>query len=486
MTRRRLRVITTLVVGLVAIGLAFSTVAFAQSDESGGDVAEPAAAATADEPAVEAAEESAGPSLSELTFAIDNMVLLGAAVLVLFMQAGFAMLEVGLNSAKNTVNILFKNLMDLALGVLLFFTVGYGLMYPGDSFEGGWFGFGDFGISAEAPAELAAGTLDPQVDFLFQVAFAATAATIVSGAVAGRMKFIGYLVYSAVLTAFVYPISGMWVWGGGWLDAAGFHDFAGSVLVHAVGGFAALAGAIILGPRIGRFVKGRSVAMPGHNLVFAALGVFVLWVGWYGFNPGSQLAFAGEVNTHATVLIAVNTTLAAAAGTVSAMLLAWLLFKKPDLTMALNGALAGLVGITANCDAVTNLESLVIGLVAGVLVVGGILLLDKLKIDDPVGAFPVHGLCGVWGGIATGIFGDYSFVTQLKGSLIIPLWAFAAMSVLFLALRVSGLLRVSAEDEAAGLDITEHGMHAYPPSLVVDSTMSPVGSPISVSSGGRT
>ena len=261
------------------------------------------------------------------------------------------------------------------------------------------------------------GTLDPQVQFLFQVAFAATAATIVSGAVAGRMKFVSYLVYSAVITAFVYPISGMWVWGGGWLAAKGFHDFAGSVVVHAVGGFAALAGAIVLGPRIGRFVKGSRSPCPGTTLTFAALGVFILWVGWYGFNPGSQLAFAGKVNTHATMLIAVNTTLAAAAGTVVAMIVGWILFKKPDLTMALNGALAGLVGITANCDAVTNLESIVIGGVAGVLVVAGILLLDKLRIDDPVGAFPVHGMCGVWGGIATGIFGDYSLGTQILGCL---------------------------------------------------------------------
>jgi Amt family ammonium transporter len=226
--------------------------------------------------------------------------------------------------------------------------------------------------------------------------------------------------------------------------------------------------------------------MPGHNLTFAALGVFILWVGWYGFNPGSQLAFVGKLNTHATMLIAVNTTLAAGAGTVVAMVFAWMLFKKPDLTMALNGSLAGLVGITANCDAVTNLESMVIGAVAGVLVVAGIILLDKLRIDDPVGAFPVHGLCGVWGGIATGIFGDYALGTQILGSLVIPAWSFCTMMVLFLALRSAGILRVSEEDEVAGLDISEHGMHAYPPSLVVDTTIVPAGAPIPVSPGGRT
>ncbi len=484
MTWRRLKVLSIFATGVVTICLAFSAVGFAQTDS-----AAPPTANNAQESATApqaAAEESEEPTLSELTFAIDNVVLLGAAVLVLFMQAGFAMVEVGLNSAKNAVNILFKNVMDLAIGVLLFFAIGYGLMYPGDAYAGKFFGFGDFGVSQKMPSELSAGTLDPQVDFLFQVAFAATAATIVSGAVAGRMKFVAYLCYSAVLTALVYPLSGMWVWGGGWLHAMGFHDFAGSILVHAVGGFAALAGAIILGPRIGRFVKGRSVAMPGHNLVFAALGVFILWVGWYGFNPGSQLAFAGELNTHATMLIAVNTTLAAGAGTLMAMILAWILFKKPDLTMALNGALAGLVGITANCDAVSNISAIVIGAVAGVLVVGGILLLDKFKIDDPVGAFPVHGICGMWGGIATGIFGDYNLVTQVIGSVVIPLWAFGTMTLLFLGLKAIGILRVTPEDEAAGLDITEHGMHAYPPSLVVDSTMSPAGAPIPVSAGGRT
>ena len=323
-------------------------------------------------------------------------------------------------------------------------------------------------VSQDAP-EAGAGVLHPQVDFLFQVAFAATAATIVSGAVAGRMRFGAYLAYSAVLTGLIYPLSGMWKWGGGWLDELGFADFAGSVLVHAVGGFAGLAGAIILGPRIGRFIKGKSHPMPGHNLTFAALGVFVLWVGWYGFNPGSQLAFVGSANTNATVLIAVNTTLAAAAGGVVAMFVSWGLFKKPDLTMGLNGVLAGLVGITANCDQVTNLSAIVIGAIAGVLVVGGIMLLDKLRVDDPVGAWPVHGLCGVWGGIATGIFGTaegVSLTTQLIGTVAVCGWAFMTMMGVFTALRALGVLRVTAEEERAGLDLSEHGMHAYPPNML--------------------
>ena len=392
-------------------------------------------------------------------YAIDNFFLFIAAVLVLFMQAGFAMLEAGLNSTKNTVNILFKNIMDLSAGAILYYLVGYGLMYPGAG--NGWFAFAGFGVS-EVGVTPAAGALHPQVDWLFQVAFAATAATIVSGAVAGRLKFSAYLIYSVILTGFIYPISGYWKWGGGWLDQLGFYDFAGSLVVHAVGGFAGLAGAIVLGPRIGRFGKnGNSKPMPGSNLALSALGVLILWIGWYGFNPGSQLAISGADNTNAVMLIAANTTLAAAAGTVAAMLLAWSLFKKPDLTMALNGALAGLVGITANCDSVTNIESIIIGIVAGFLVVGGIMLLEKLKIDDPVGAWPVHGLCGIWGGIATGIFGGHQIVAQVIGSLVIPIWAFFTMFLLFYALKSLDLLRVSEEEEIIGLDISEHQEEAY-------------------------
>jgi Amt family ammonium transporter len=415
-------------------------------------------------------EEAAAPlTMDVLAFAIDNIMLLICAVLVLFMQAGFAMLEAGLNSAKNTVNILFKNVMDLSVGVLLFFIVGFGLMYPGEDFAGGYFGFGGTGISAFDVADAGPGVLHPQVDFLFQVAFAATAATIVSGAVAGRMKFGAYLVYSAILTGLIYPISGMWHWGGGWLAEAGFHDFAGSIIVHAVGGFSGLAGAIVLGPRIGRFVKGKAMPMPGHNLTFAALGVFILWVGWYGFNPGSNLVFSDAESISATMLIAVNTTLSPAAGAVIAMLVAWGLFKKPDLTMALNGALAGLVGITANCDCVTNIYAIIIGGVSGALVVLGIVALDKLKIDDPVGAFPVHGLCGVWGGIATGIFGaDKLIGIQIVGTLAMCGWAFVTMLGVFSVLKVIGMLRVSPEEEQTGLDYSEHGMHAYPPNLVND------------------
>ena len=457
---------------MAAVAIAALTPGQALAQEEAAAVAEaPAEAATAEAPAVELTPDQT------LAYAFDNFVLFICAVLVLFMQAGFAMVEVGFNSAKNTVNILFKNVMDLAVGVCLFFVVGYGLMYPGDNQWNGIVGFGQVGIAENmTPADIAAKhaeggvALSSQVDFLFQVAFAATAATIVSGAVAGRMRFEAYLIYSAVITGLVYPISGMWKWGGGWLQELGFVDFAGSAVVHGVGGFAALAGAIVLGPRIGRFVGGKSIPAPGHNLTFAALGVFILWVGWYGFNPGSNLAFRDAAFANTTMMIAVNTTIAPAAGAVVAMLTAWILFKKPDLTMALNGALAGLVGITANADMVSNSFAFLVGAVAGVLVVAGILLLDKLKIDDTVGAWPVHGLCGMWGCLAIAIWDPSKAFPQIVGTLVICAWAFFTMLALFYVLKALGILRVSAEEEQQGLDLSEHGMHAYPAGFVNSET----------------
>jgi Amt family ammonium transporter len=411
---------------------------------------------------MEAVEEVA--VTDTMAYVVDNLFLLIAAILVIFMQAGFAILESGLNHSKNTVNILMKNVMDFALGVILYFFLGYGIMYPGEF--NGFFGYGGVaGSDAPAMADAVGGALHVQVDYLFQAAFAATAATIVSGAVAGRMKFAAYMIYTVVLTGVIYPISGSWHWGGGWLYNQGFYDFAGSILVHAVGGFAGLAGAIVLGPRIGRFGKDKT-PMPGHNMTFAALGVFILLIGWYGFNPGSQLAIASYDDVNAVMLIAVNTTLAAAAGAVFAMLISWIVDKKPDLGMALNGILAGLVGITALPDGVNNIQAIIIGAIAGLIVFGGMKLLEALKIDDPVGAFPVHGLCGVWGGIAVAIFGDYgeetgSFATQLTGSLVIPIYAFVTMFILFTILKAVGLLRVSEEDEMVGLDLSEHGQSAY-------------------------
>lgn len=439
-----------------------STETVAPADESGTLEAEPEAA---EEAAAEVSQSDAN------MYAIENIMLFICAVLVIFMQAGFAMVEVGLNSAKNTVNILAKNAMDLSVGVLLFFAVGYAIMYPGFSDDpatasGEFFGLDSsriFAISADSPGD----QFSPQVDFLFQVAFAATAATIVSGAVAGRMKFGAYLIYSAILTGLIYPISGSWTWGYGWLYDMGFKDFAGSAIVHAVGGFAGLAGAILLGPRLGRYTAdGKSVPLPGHNITFAALGVFILWFGWYGFNTGSVLAFGSVDAVANAMLVATNTTIAPAAGALACLLAAWITFGKPDLTMALNGALGGLVGITANADVVTNAEAVIIGLVAGALVLIGILLLDKLKIDDPVGAWPVHGLCGIWGCMAAAVFADFSFGVQALGTAVLCGWAFASMFAVFFVLKSVGMLRVSVEEEQAGLDISEHGMHAYPSDAV--------------------
>ena len=413
---------------------------------------------------------------ADITYAVNTMFMLVCAVLVLFMQAGFAMVEVGLNSHKNAVNILFKNLMDLCIGVMLFWLFGFNMMYPGDDYAGKWMTTFTPFVERDYPEYDLDYGISHSTDFMFQVAFAATAATIVSGAVAGRMKFTAYLIYSAIITGLVYPVSGMWKWGGGALADWGFQDFAGSVVVHAVGGFAGLAGALALGPRVGRFgADGSSRPMPGHNLTFAALGVFILWVGWYGFNPGSQLAYSTAVDAEVTTYIALTTTLSAAAGSIAAMVIAWGIFGKPDLTMGLNGALAGLVGITANCDRVSQIEAVIIGVVAGALVVAAIIALEKLKIDDPVGAFPVHGVCGVWGGIATGIFGDIptnddgsemfdrmGFITvQLESTVIICLWAFITMAIVFFGLKAIGQLRVTEEEEVQGLDINEHGMHCY-------------------------
>ncbi|QGJ70024.1 Ammonium transporter [Planctomycetales bacterium 10988] len=432
-------------------------ISFAQEEAEATAEEEPAE----EEAAPEEEEEAAPLTADEVAYALDNLILFIAGVLVFFMQGGFAMVEAGFNESKCTVNILFKNIIDLSAGVLLYYFVGYGLMYPGDAATNAYFGFAGIGVDP-TPPDPTPGTLYAPVDFFFQAAFAATAATIVSGAVAGRMRFVSYLIYTVFLTALVYPISGYWKWGGGWLDQMGFWDFAGSLVVHAVGGFAGLAGAIVLGPRIGRYSEdGKPQAMPGHNLPIAALGVIILWIGWYGFNPGSNLVFSDPASVEGTMRIAVTTTLAAGAGGVFATILSWILFKKPDLSMGLNGILAGLVGITANCDCVEFWEAIVIGAVAGLLVVLGIIMLDALRIDDPVGAFPVHGLCGVWGGLATWIFGGYDMIPQIVGSIVIPAWAFFTMLILFLILRVVGILRVSAEDEQEGVDVVEHGMHAY-------------------------
>ncbi|MBD3274279.1 MAG: ammonium transporter, partial [Candidatus Marinimicrobia bacterium] len=322
-----------------------------------------------------------------------------AAFMVFFMQAGFAMVEAGFTRAKNVVNILMKNLMDMSAGALSFWAIGFGLMFGASST--GWFGTSDFFLSGYTST----GDTWVLAFWMFQVVFAATAATIVSGAMAERTKFVGYIAYTIGITAIIYPIFGSWAWGSllngsGWLEGLGFIDFAGSTVVHSVGGWAALAGAIVIGPRLGKYPKGKVKAIPGHNIGMGALGVFILWFGWYGFNVGSTTTADTSI-----ALIAVNTTLAAAAGAVAAMLTAWFKFKKPDATLSLNGALAGLVGITAGCANVSPGSSIIIGLIAGFIVVYSIVLLDqKFKIDDPVGAVSVHGVCGAWGTLAAGLF----------------------------------------------------------------------------------
>ncbi|WP_145266506.1 ammonium transporter [Calycomorphotria hydatis] len=457
---------------LVLFGGLTTSPVYAQEEET------PAAEEGAPEAEAERAEEveeSEGAEEEEVeytpaqltAFALDNLTMFICAVLVLFMQAGFAMVESGFLSSKHVVNILFKNALDICVGVLLYTFIGYNLMYPGSWIVENYVGTPAYGIGDVEGDPAGDYMPTAQVDWLFQVAFAATAATIVSGSVAGRMKFGAYMIYSALLTGLIYPISGSWHWGGGWLNQMGFYDFAGSCIVHAVGGFAGLAGAIVLGPRLGRYTDdGKPVAIPGHSLPLATLGVFILLIGWFGFNPGSQLAMYGKGNTEAVMLIAANTLLAAAAGGVLSTGLSWTLFGKPDLSMALNGILAGLVGITANCDGVDNNEAMIIGAVAGVLVVLGILLLDKLKIDDPVGAWPVHGLCGMWGCLAIPIFADYGAETggwqpQIIGTIAYCAWAFITMFILFFILKTVGFLRVTPEEEEKGLDISEHGMTAY-------------------------
>jgi Amt family ammonium transporter len=384
-----------------------------------------------------------------------------AAFLVFLMQAGFALVETGFTRAKNAVNICMKNLMDFSVGSLAYWAIGFGLMFGVSAT--GWFGtsgffFSDFAIDA-----------DPWLFafWMFQVVFAATAATIVSGAMAERTKFTSYLLYSALISAVVYPVFGSWAWGGlykggGWLENLGFIDFAGSTVVHSVGGWAALAGAIILGPRIGKYDKGgRPRPIPGHNLVLATLGVFLLWFGWFGFNPGSTTAASKDI-----ALIAVNTNLAAAAGAVGAMVIAWFFLGKPDGSMMLNGALAGLVAITAGCANVSPASAVLIGLLAGALVVGSVIFIDRRGIDDPVGAVSVHGVCGAWGTLAAGIFdsGGFSLAkvgVQAVGIGAAFLWVFPVMLAFFLLIKKTIGLRVTPEEEMEGLDINEHGIEAY-------------------------
>jgi ammonium transporter, Amt family len=402
-----------------------------------------------------------------LAMSLDSLWVLIAAALVFFMQDGFALVEAGFTRSKNTVNILTKNLIDFALGSLLFWAIGFSFMFGDDI--AGFIGKPDLfflhGMEGAIPAE---------AFLLFQTVFAATAATIVSGAMAERTEFKSYFYYSIAISAIIYPISGHWVWGGGWLSqmTTPFHDFAGSTVVHAVGGIVALTGAMALGPRIGKYTGKKVNAIPGHNMTYGALGVFILWLGWFGFNPGSQLAASGTDNANAVAHIFVTTNLAAAAGTVSALVVSWLRYGKPSLSFALNGALAGLVAITAGCDAVSDIGAVTIGLLAGIILVYAVTFFDyKLHIDDPVGAISVHGIGGMFGTIMVGLFaqdggllyggGSSLLISQIIGVVSIGAWAFIMGFVLFKILKATVGLRVPRRIEEEGLDVYEHGESAY-------------------------
>ena len=406
--------------------------------------------------------------ISTLTVGVDTLWVLITAFLVFFMQAGFGMVEAGFIRAKNTCNILTKNFLDFCMASLGFFIFGYAIMFgTGNDFAGatGW-----------CLAGAKSGASVPLFAFwLFQAAFCGAAATIVAGGMAERMKFPAYLIYSFIISAFIYPIVGHWAWGGGWLAKFHFADFAGSTVVHTTGGVAALVGTMILKPRIGKYnPDGSANAIAGHSIPLASLGVFILWFGWFGFNPGSTLSVG---NGELIARIALNTNIAAAAGGITAMITVWKLFGKPDLSMAMNGALAGLVAITAPCAFVDPWAAIVIGAAGGVLVIFGVILLDKLKIDDPVGAVPVHCLNGVWGTLAVGLFGkaglglahDGLFLgggvaqlgVQALGVGSVLLFVFVTMGIVFTIIDRTIGLRVDRDEELKGLDIIEHGMESY-------------------------
>lgn len=415
---------------------------------------------------VDAAEYWEAYETDEIAWTLNNLWIMICGCLVFIMHLGFASLECGLTRQKNTINILFKNTMIISIGLLTYAAVGFNLMYPG--FEDGE-GFLKLSAIPSFISTTDVANLSPEynpgytwyTDFFFQAMFAATCATIVSGAVAGRIKLSAFLVFSTLLLLFCYPVTGAWHWGGGWLAQAGFHDFAGSTLVHSVGGWAALVMAIILGPRLGKYnADGTSNAIPGSNMPLVAVGVFLLWFGWFGFNGGSVLT----ANAVTVSLVLVTTSMAAAAGGLAAGLTSWLMDKKPDVSMALNGILAGLVGITAGADQMAIWQAVIIGAISGVLVYFSVVFVDK-KVDDPVGAVSVHLVCGIWGTLAVGIFGNLAgfeqFLTQLKGVLAIGGYVVIFTAVVGLALNALVGIRVDPEEEEVGLDVSEHGMKAY-------------------------
>lgn len=436
-------------------------------------------------------------AFSDLRVGTDTAWVLVTAMLIFWMNAGFAMLESGLCQAKNATNILAKNFIVFAASTVSFWIIGWGLMFgdgnPYYGTEGLWFVSGVDNSPALNPAYAMMNPFSNVIydgvysaiswtpvpllaKFFFQLVFAGTAATIVSGAVAERIRFDAFLIFSLLLVAIIYPISGHWIWGGGWLSNEGFRDFAGSTVVHSVGGWAALAGVLVLGPRLGKFKDGRIYPIPGHNMTSASLGVLILWLGWFGFNPGSTMS-VGNGTAIAHIIMTTNTS--AAAGTLAATITAWALLGKPDLSMILNGCLAGLVAITASCAFVTIPSAAIIGLIAGILVVIGVISFDRLHLDDPVGALSVHLLNGTWGTLALGLFYDNDIATtiaglptdltfleqtaeQVKGIVSVAAWAFSSSFIIFWLIHLAIGLRVEPEEEHEGLDIGEHGMSAYP------------------------
>ena len=403
---------------------------------------------------------------STALFTANNVWMMICTALVFFMHLGFSFLEIGLTRQKNTINILFKNFFIITMGLLLYAIGGFNLMYPGfEEGAAGFFKFAGFGIAAPEGGMTAAyadGGYTWWTDFLFQGMFAATAATIVSGAVAERIKLTSFMLFSIIYVGLVYPIVGAWKWGGGFLDGMGFYDFAGSTLVHSVGGWAALVAIFLLGARIGRFDKdGKPLAIPGHNLPLAAAGVLILWLGWFGFNGGSVLSADPKL----TSLTLVTTCLAAAAGGVSSAIFSNILYKNYDLTMFMNGVLGGLVGITAGADQMSPMDAVLIGAIAGVIIVLGVALIDKLRLDDPVGAVAVHLICGIWGTLAVGIFGAMAsfdqFLIQLAGVGIVGAFSVICSFAILIPIKATMGLRVDKEEELKGLDLAEHGMDAY-------------------------
>ena len=395
-------------------------------------------------------------------FIIDNLWILVASFLVLLMHLGFASLESGLTQSKNSVNVIYKNVFILCSGILLYALVGFQIMYPGDF--NGILGFGGFGVGFDEANPVGMLTtaygMDMTIwsDFIFQAMFAATAATIVSGCVTGRIKLSSFMIFGVLLVGLCYPMTGSWVWGGGWLDSLGFYDFAGSTLVHGVGGAAGLACVILLGARTGKYKDGKTQAIPAHNIPLATVGVFLLFVGWFGFNGGSVLS----ADPSGVSYVFVTTALAACAGAIASMITTQIVMKNLDAPMALNGILAGLVGITAGADVISLTGAVMVGATAGVIVVFAILMFDKLKIDDPVGAISVHGVCGIWGTLAVGIFTPASFLTQLIGTTAILSVTFVFSLAVFGAIKAVMGVRVTPEVESDGLDISEHGNKAYP------------------------